>query len=140
MHRENKRKSFPIKFILKKYESFNDIPMKETQLHYGWLKTWKRLGICLLSPLKMVNGYTLSKLLRDVNCVLSLAAEENQHIVKSVLLNKIQGNALQNRKAMENPTWEQIQVKLKIEFGLKESYFNLRINVLTVSANNITLR
>lgn len=83
------------------------------------------------------NEYQLTNYLRDVNIIISLMNEEHKPIITSILVNRLQGKALQAVETLLQPTWEQILDKLREEFGVKESFYKLRTDALNVSANNI---
>lgn len=83
------------------------------------------------------NEYQLPNYLRDVNIVLSLVPNENRTFITTVLANRLQGQALHAVETLREPTWDQIIIKLKQEFGVKESFFKLRNDALNVSSVNI---
>lgn len=81
--------------------------------------------------------YTLSNYLRDVNSVLHITPEEHHLVIKTILINKLQGRALRSVETLLNPSWEEILRKLKEDLGIKKSFFQLRTEALNTKASNI---
>lgn len=90
-----------------------------------------------LPPFSGSSEYALTSYLRDINTVLSLVAEENKPIIRSILANRLQGKALKAIETLVEPTWEQIVAKLREEFGVKESFLGLRNQAMNVVALNV---
>lgn len=90
-----------------------------------------------LPPFNGSSEYALTNYLRDVNIVLSLVSDENKPIIKSILANRLQGQALKAIQSLASPTWEQIIVKLREEFGVKQSFFSLRNDAMNINALTI---
>ncbi|XP_036319240.1 uncharacterized protein LOC118733784 [Rhagoletis pomonella] len=81
--------------------------------------------------------YSLSNYLRDVATVQQLTPAEHQATLQQVLSNRLQGKALSAVETLVNPSWEVLLNKLKEEFGIKRTYFNLRSDAMNVDAKNI---
>lgn len=89
--------------------------------------------------LPIFNGndeYTLSNFLRDLQTMLELTPAEHTAILQRVLINRVQGKALSVLESLINPTWDQILHKLREEFGVKRSFYNIRCDALNIRVSN----
>lgn len=83
------------------------------------------------------SDYALTSYLRDVSSVLSLVSDADKPTVRVVLANRLQGKALRAVETLVTPSWDQILAKLKEEFGVRESFLNLRNQAMDVVALSI---
>lgn len=125
-------------FIVKQKSSVR-IPSGELQ---QYTKAMLTLAECLREArsLQIFNGSsecTLSNFLRDASTVLSLTPPEHVGTIQSVLANRLQGKALCAVESLVNPTWEQTIQRLREEFGVKQSFINLRNEAMNISALKI---
>ena len=83
------------------------------------------------------NDYSLANFMNDNNTVLDLTPPEYEGVLQTVLTNRIQGKALQVCQTLVNPGYNVIIDKLREEFGIKRSFFNLRCDAMDVIASNL---
>lgn len=81
--------------------------------------------------------YGIENFLRDIRTILEITPAEHHPTIKVILANKVQGKALDTINSLQETSWDNILNKLREEFGVKQTFFNLRKQAMDVSAFNL---